>query len=100
MTDTTLLNMLLASDALSEDEERAFRSMLGFIESNHRAPKQLSSRQRAWAETVYKRLGLDKDEPSQNLYSTGSVKKPAGPLPQMGWEKFPRPLKPPPRKTG
>jgi hypothetical protein len=90
--------MLLNSGALSDEEDQAFRSMLSFIDADKRTnPRVLSSRQRSWAESVYKKLGLDKDEPSENLFSTGAVKKLAGPLPTMGWEKFPRPLKPPGR---
>lgn len=98
MKDQAILAALLGSEKLSDDEERAFRSMLSLIDdTERRSPKMLTSRQRAWAESVYKRLHLDEEEPSQNLYSTGAVKKPAGPLPVMGWEKFPRPLKPPGR---
>ncbi len=97
MKDQALLAALLGSDKLTDDEDRAFRSMLSFIDSERRSVRTLSARQRAWAESVYKRLHLDEEEPSQNLYSTGAVPKPTGPLPQMGWEKFPKPLKPPGR---
>jgi uncharacterized membrane protein len=92
--DIQLLTVLVDSGELSDDEDKVFRSMLSQIDRDARQPKTLSKKQREWAESVYHKLGLDRDAPSENLYSTGQVKKPIGPLPVMGWEKFPKALKP------
>jgi len=46
MTDREMLCVLLGEDDLREDEERAFREMLGELQSGARA--RLSIRQRAW----------------------------------------------------
>lgn len=94
MNDKTILTALLNCGKLSEEEEEAFRGMLGRLDSDLRSTKTLSDRQRKWANMVYDRLGLKDEEPCKNLFSSGKVPKPTKPLPIYPWE-LNKPLKPP-----
>jgi len=96
MNDKTILTALLNCGKLSEEEEEAFRGMLGRLDSDLRNTKTLSDRQRKWADAVYDRLKLKDEEPCQNLYSSGKVPKPSGRVPIFAWE-LNKPLKPPGR---
>jgi hypothetical protein len=96
MNDRSILTALLGCGALSDEEDSAFRGMLTYLEHDKRgAARTLSTRQRQWAEAVYARLHLDKDEPCKNLYSQG-VGHPTKPLPVYPWE-LNKPLRPPGR---
>lgn len=98
MTDRSILTALLSCGALSDEEDSAFRGMLSYLESDKKgASRSLTTKQRQWAESVYARLHLDRDDPCQNLYSKG-VGHPTKPLPVYPWE-LNRPLKPPGRKS-
>lgn len=86
------------SDKLTEDERNAFTDMLGRMESGS-SPK-LSPKQRLWAERIYLKLHLDAEEPSENLVSSGRVRRPKpeeGPVKVFPFETMHRPLKPPGR---
>lgn len=97
-TDLSMLRALTDPDHVSElqDSEReAFNDMLGRIESGRAV--RLTEKQRTWVEGVYLKLHLDAKEPSENLFSSGKVKKPEGPVKVFPFETMARPLKPPGR---
>jgi hypothetical protein len=96
--DIKVLRALIKSDEVGEDESRIFADMYDKLE--RRKGSCLSSPQREWAERVYYRLGLDREEPAENLVSTGKVKVTAKEREDL--HKFleslgPRPVKPPVR---
>jgi CHAD domain-containing protein len=70
LTDTQLLEDLLESEKLNEEEEEAFQGMLRDLTS--RKYTKLTPRQRDWAEKSHKRLNLDPG--AVNLVSSGKVK--------------------------
>ena len=70
LTDAKILNDLLDSEKLTDEEETAFSEMLDSI--NSRRFQKLTTRQREWAEGVHERLGLDPG--AANLVSSGQVK--------------------------
>jgi hypothetical protein len=77
VTDLEMLNRLLASKDLSDEEADAFgdmRSKLQAMQSTgtHRRNTTLSLKQRTWAEMVFHRLELDADV-AENLHSSGQV---------------------------
>ncbi len=97
-TDLSMLRALVDPDntaELQDSEREAFNDMLGRIESGRGS--MLSAKQREWVERVYLKLHLDASEPSENLFSSGKVKKPEGPPKVFPFETMPRPLKPPGR---
>lgn len=65
LSDTEILQRLLADERLTEQEEGAFRDML-------RRGRALTPAQRQWADSVFTRLELDADE-ALNLFSLGKV---------------------------
>jgi hypothetical protein len=69
LTDSQLLNDLLDTERLTNDEVRAFESMAEELTSGKYA--HLTDRQRAWAEGVHGKLGLDPG--AANLVSSGQV---------------------------
>ena len=95
--DRSTLTSLLNSGALSDEEETAFRGMLNWLEDEKRGARRvLSERQRQWANNVYEKLHLDRDETSLNLVSSGIVPKTKTAV--YDFERMPKPLKPPGRK--
>jgi hypothetical protein len=90
--DLKMLDVLLEYETLDEWEKEAFSSMK---EKLAHSDKALTKLQREKVEKAWKRLGLDAEKESKNLWSSGKV--PLGkPL------DFPynltRPLKPPGRQ--
>jgi hypothetical protein len=70
LPDSKLLNDLIESEKLNEEEKAAFSRMLGDLVT--KKFQKLTPRQRDWAEGVHKRLGLDPG--TENLISSGRVK--------------------------
>jgi hypothetical protein len=68
--DSKLLEDLLESEKLSEEEEVAFSRMLSDLKA--RKFQKLTPRQRDWVEGVHKRLGLDPG--AENLVSSGQLR--------------------------
>lgn len=98
--DRKMLRALLRNDdSLESKELEAFSGMWDRLDSGR--IQTLTSRQREWVESVYFRLDLDKEEPAENLVSSGKVKvteKERESLKQFLDSLGPRPLKPPGRK--
>jgi hypothetical protein len=96
--DLKVLRALIKSEEVGEDEQRAFADMYDRIDG--RPGKCLSSPQREWAERVYYKLHLDRNEPAENVVSTKKVKvtqKERDDLKKWLDTLGPRPLKPPGR---
>ncbi len=70
LSDTKLLEDLVESEKLSEEEEAAFSRMLDDLVAGKF--QKLTPRQRDWAEGVHKKLGLDPG--TENLISSGKLK--------------------------
>lgn len=68
--DTRLLEDLIESGKLSEDQETAFNRMLEDLRSGKF--RSLTERQKEWVKGVHARLGLDPGV--ENLVSSGKVK--------------------------
>jgi hypothetical protein len=68
--DSKLLEDLVDSEKLSDEEEAALTQMLDDLTTGRF--QKLTPRQRDWAEGVHKRLGLDPG--TENLVSSGRVK--------------------------
>lgn len=95
-TDRSMLQALTDPDVRLQDNEReAFADMLAKLETGRQI--RLSEKQRQWVEGVYLKLHLDAKEPSENLFSSGRVKPPTGPVKVFPFETMPKPLKPPGR---
>jgi hypothetical protein len=98
LTDTKLLNELLDSEKLKNEEIEAFSGMLDNLESGKL--NKLTPKQRDWAEGVHCSLNLDPG--TCNLVSSGQVKVTEAQLEDL--KKFietavgPKKLKPPGRK--
>lgn len=86
-----MLRSLCDYDGLTDKERSAFSSMFGVVRSG----KSLTSAQRDWVESSYKKYELDAAN-AQNLVSSGQV--PRGKEVKFPFETMPRPLKPPGRK--
>lgn len=96
--DRQMLRALLRCEEIEDDEREAFSDMFDRLES--RRVDDLTSRQRAWVEKVYFKHKLDRDEPAENLVSSGKVKvtqKERESLQEFLKSLGPRPLKPPGR---
>ena len=83
-------------DRLSDREQEAFHSMLTQLRTGRK--KVLSSNQREWVERIWMDFQLDAGE-VQNLWSSGKVKASLEPSEKMEFEKMPKPLRPPGRKS-
>ena len=70
LPDLKILEDLLGSEKLNEEEESAFTQMHDDLHSGKF--QKLTVRQRDWAEGVHRRLGLDPG--TENLVSSGRVK--------------------------
>jgi hypothetical protein len=70
LTDTKLLNELIDSEKLTDEELEAFSEMLDNLSSGKL--KKLTPKQRDWAEGVH--CGLNLDPGTVNLVSSGQVK--------------------------
>lgn len=70
LTDTKLLNELIESEKLTDEELEAFTGMLNNLSSGRF--KKLTPNQRDWAEGVHCKLNLDPG--TVNLVSSGQVK--------------------------
>ena len=89
-----LCRLLEHDSQLTVGESEAFSNMQCHV---NRSKRLLTARQCEWIEKVYMRLGLDAEEGSANLVSSGIVKVTAAErVPKFSWE-LPenRPLKPP-----
>jgi hypothetical protein len=94
-TDLSMLEALAANtDRLTSIEEEKFLNMLSALKHGHK--QELSPDQRRWAENTYLRLQLDAEEPSENLVSSGKVKKTSSTA-RYAFELQPKPLRPPGR---
>ncbi len=96
--DLQVLRALVQCEELEEEENAAFSDMYDRISSGR--IQTLSNKQRDWAERVYYKHSLDKDEPSENLVSRGKIKVTAeerASLQEFLKSLGPRPLKPPGR---
>jgi hypothetical protein len=100
-SDLKILRALVRhTDDLDDGEADAFTGMFDRLDSGRIS--SLSSAQREWAERVYYKLGLDREEPSENLVSTGQLK--VTEEERQSLQAFlstlgPRPLKPPGRRA-
>jgi len=86
------------TDDLEDAEAQAFTDMFDRLESGRQ--QTMTPKQRDWAEKVYYKHGLEREEPAANLVSTGKVKVTEAERKDL--KKFldslgPRPLKPPSR---
>jgi hypothetical protein len=95
-TDSQMLRMLLDDERLSDDERSSFEDMDRQLSNKG----SLTRKQHQWVESRYKQLGLDAQEPSENLVSSGKVKKGGKSDVTLPWEVpgYVKPLKPPGRR--
>lgn len=95
-TDSQMLRMLLEDERLTDGERSSFEDMDRQL-SNKGA---LTRKQHQWVESRYKQLGLDAQEPSENLSSSGKVKGGGKSDVVLPWEApgYVKALKPPGRK--
>jgi hypothetical protein len=70
ISDRKLLDDLVESGKLTEEQEEAFSKMLDDLTKG--TYRKLTERQRSWAESIHARIGLDPG--TANLFSTGKVK--------------------------
>jgi hypothetical protein len=101
-TEKEMLTELIHDNRLSDDDQKAFQSMLEYLDSGGR--KRLSRKQHEWVAEKHKRLELTV-ESSLNLHSSGKVPDgvPKGKtLTTLPWEQpgYNKPLRPPGKKTG
>ena len=89
-----MLDDLLRSDKVTDEEEEAFRDMRTRV-----GPDGLTRKQREWVSDRYRLYDLDAEEGSKNLFSSGQVKvTDAERAKKYPWEFMKKPLKPPGRK--
>lgn len=96
MTDIQLLRLLLAHEQLDNDLHDKFKDMLDQLLNPHKRSISniaLSARQRAMADAVAMKLGI---EYAENLVSEGKVPDPNAVFAPL--DKMPKPLKPPGRR--
>lgn len=84
-----MLEALCNHEGLSDEESPAFLDM----RRRARAGFPLSKAQREWVERRYFVYELDAEEPSENLVSSGAVRKTSSVV--LPYEKLYRPLRPP-----
>jgi hypothetical protein len=94
-SDAAILDAILASGALSEENAKIFSRMLDDLTRNRRTRSRLSPKQRAWVESIYEQLQLEELEPL-NLVSSGAYVPTEEELTKKHpYQLMPRPLKPP-----
>lgn len=93
--DLELLTELVRAEELTDAEREAFADMRSRLESPRpgydRAQRQLTDKQRAYAEGVARRVGLSLRPKNEDV--------PAGRQATLAIETMPKPLRPPGRKA-
>lgn len=94
-TDSEMLRALLDDERIDNEERDNFED----VNRQLKQKKLLSRKQHQWVESRWKQLGLDAEEPSQNLFSSGKVKSEKTSV-IFPWENqnYVKPLKPPGKK--